>query len=379
MSVTPRTEQAKAPPTATGGRLAFDLEVRRGTFTVHGAMDTAARVSGLFGPTGSGKTSLLLALCGLMRPARGRFVLDERTLVDVERGIFVPVERREVAIVFQEGRLFPHLTVRGNLAYARRALRDRNRFDEVVHLFDLEPLLDRSPRQLSGGQARLVAVARALLSGPRLLLLDEPLTGLDPALRRRVLAYFLRLEERTGVRMMLVSHVFSDFLALADDVGLLREGRVVGCGPPEALIGEALESEGADPAETTMQGLVATAAGDRAEVVCGRARLALFLPHARPGEMVTVTVRAQDVILGIGEPPRTSARNVLRGRVSRVIPAGEHAVIGVDVGSLLWAEITREAAEGLKLEPGREVYALVKASAIRGVVLPRQQPVSTGH
>jgi molybdate transport system ATP-binding protein len=371
MTVGERTERGRAAPPSTAGRIAFDLEVRRGAFTVRGALDTTARVSGLFGPTGSGKTSLLLALCGLVRPARGRFVLDGRTLIDVERGLFVPVERREVAIVFQEGRLFPHLTVRGNLTFARSAQRDRTRFDEVVHLFDLEALLERSSRQLSGGQARLVAVARALLSKPRLLLLDEPLTGLDPALRRRVLAYFLRLEERTGVRMMLVSHVFSDFLALADEVALLGGGRVVRTGPPEALIGDALESEGAGPAETTVQGLVATAAGDRAEVVCGRARLALFLPHARPGEMVTVTVRAQDVILGIGEPPRTSARNVLRGRVSRVIPAGEHAVIAVEVGTLLWAEITREAAEGLKLEPGREVYALVKASAIRGVVLPR--------
>lgn len=349
----------------------LDLEILRGTFRTRVKFETDSRVSGLFGPTGSGKTTLLMAMAGLVRPRRGRIEIGDAVVYDSERGIHLPPEKRRVGVVFQDGRLFPHLSVRDNLVFSGEPPGTAH-FDEIVHLLDLEPLLVRNVGGLSGGQSRLVAIGRALLSKPRLLLLDEPLSGLDPQLHRRVLAYLLRLKQSIDVDMLYVSHVFSDFLALVDEMVLLHEGEVTARGTPDSVMTRALGEAEAGGVETLLPGTIETVSGGEIDARCGDARIHLSVPGARIGEPVYVTVRAEDVLLGTGPPPTTSARNVLAGRVAELREAKNRVLVAVDVGPRIWAEITEESRKRLSLEPGTEVYVLVKSSAVRGVVFPSE-------
>jgi len=350
----------------------FDLEVVRGAFRVAGAFETDARVGAFHGPTGSGKTTLLLTLAGLCAPRRGRIELDGEILFDSANGISLPPQHRRLAVVFQESRLFPHLDVRGNLRFARpRPDTPGPRFEEVVELFDLEPLLDRGVHELSGGQARLVAIARALLARPRLLLLDEPLTGLDPALRRRVLAYLLRLKGLREMRLLLVSHRYSDILALADQVALVERGSLCPVASPAELLGRALAGADAGDLETTLLGSVEEIQDRLVTVVVEGSRFLVHLPGARPGDSALVTVRAEDALLAVGEPPRTSARNVLKGRVARMVETEGRLLVGIEVGPLLWSEVTPSAAADLGLQQGGDVHVLLKTSALRACTVGR--------
>jgi molybdate transport system ATP-binding protein len=354
-----------------------DVRVARGTFRLDAALHATSRVSGLFGPTGSGKTTLLLALAGLVRPARGRIEVNGVSFFDSERGTNVPPEKRGLGVVFQEGRLFPHLTVRGNLRFSRPSPRAAGPgFDEIVRLLDLEPLLDRPIAELSGGQARLVAVGRALMARPRLLLLDEPLTGLDPARRRSVLAYLLRIKDSLDVTVLLVSHVFSDHLALADEVALIHDGRIATTGTPEDVMVNALGEAGAGTVETTLPGTVVEVSGTEATVDCSGARFILHLEGAAAGDTAYITVNAQEALLAVGDAPRTSARNVLRGTVARIREAEDHVLVEIDAGPRIWAEVTAGSLQRLGLAPGRETFVLIKAAAVRGVALPAAAPAA---
>lgn len=348
----------------------FHLQVQRDSFRVQTEFSSTAQVSGFYGPTGCGKTSVLHALAGLLPATRGRIEIGGMLLLDSEKGFCLPPEKRQLGLVFQNLRLFPHLSVRDNLLFSKPSSTGGGpSFDEVIALLDLELLLTRSVNQLSGGQSRLVSVGRALLARPRLLLLDEPMTGLDPALRRRVLAYLLRLKDSLEMSMLLVSHEFSDFLALADEVALLDQGRVQAVGPPVDMLTAALDTGEGDRVETTLSGTVVAVSGSEATVDCSGARFFLTLPGARPQDPVYLTIGAQDVLLGTGTVPVTSARNALPGRVSTVREAASQILVLVNAGPEIWVEITSESRSTLGLEPGREVYLLIKASALRGVVL----------
>ncbi len=204
---------------------------RLGDTTIDVGFATAGRVTALFGPSGSGKTSVVNMIAGLIRPDRGRIAAGGAVLFDDAARVDVPVHRRRVGYVFQEGRLFPHLSVSGNLAYGRvmnRLARDAAEWDRVVGLLGLGALLRRTPGTLSGGERQRVAIGRALLSRPRLLLLDEPLASLDEARKAEILPYLERLRDETGVPMVYVSHVEAEIRRLADAVVRLAGGRVAG-------------------------------------------------------------------------------------------------------------------------------------------------------
>jgi molybdate transport system ATP-binding protein len=218
--------------------LDVDVEKRLGTFALSARLKAAGGVTGLFGPSGSGKTTTVNMIAGLLKPDRGSISLDDTVLFDSAAGIDLPPYRRRIGYVFQEGRLFPHLSVRQNLDYGRRLSgqpRDAKHFARMTELLDIGPLLDRRPRLLSGGERQRVAIGRALLMRPRLLLLDEPLASLDAARKHEILPYLLRLRDEAHVPMVYVSHAAGELRQIATNVVRLDAGRVVAAGGVELL------------------------------------------------------------------------------------------------------------------------------------------------
>lgn len=340
--------------------------IRRGSFTLEADFTSDARALGIFGPSGSGKTTLLHTLAGLHRPAEG-FLKRAGTLLDNARSRWhlAPADRR-IAVVFQDNRLFPHLSVRNNLLFGYRRLpRPVRRIhpDDVFDLLHLEPLLERSTHDLSGGEARRVALGRALLMSPALLLLDEPMSGLDAALRRRITTYLADLPRRFDVPIVYVSHTLSDFLAVTEQAFAIREGRVVEVGPPERLLATSDE----EPLESYLRGEVVELGPD-----AGYARIALNghtvtarVQDVEPGQAVWLATAAHEVLLAVGPLPRMSARNVLPGRVTDLVVAGPRVLVGLDIGQPLRAEVTSAAVRDLDLRAGAEVHVILKTRALQ--------------
>jgi molybdate transport system ATP-binding protein len=355
--------------------LTVDVTVERGAFRLRA--DAAAPVPGVvaaFGRSGAGKSTLVDAIAGLV-PATGTVRLGATTWLDSAAGVNVPPERRRIGYVFQDARLFPHLDVSSNLQYGRRRTRgvaEYVAFDEVVALLGLEGLLARRTHALSGGERQRVALGRALLSQPRLLLLDEPLSSLDAARRDEVLPYLERLRDRWAIPMVYVSHRYDEVLRLATHVWLLETGGIVASGTPaetslDPRLGAALGPElRGTVLETVVDSVDATTG--LATLTLGTGRLRLALPLATRGARVRLHVPARDVVIAI-EPPRgLSIRNELRGRIERLDDDGPDAVLltVATAGVHLLARVTRAAANELALRPGLDVWALVKAASLQG-------------
>lgn len=207
--------------------LELDISWKRGDFSLQVQATTTQRVTGICGPSGAGKSSLLALIAGLQRPDGGRIVLDGSVLVDVQAGIFLPPEKRHIGLVFQDAQLFPHLSVRSNLLYGFNHLQPGERrfqLDDIVALLEIGHLLQRRPRLLSGGEKQRVALGRALLYSPRLLLLDEPLSALDGARKQQILPFLLRIRDELRMPMLYVSHAPEDIAYLTDSVWQLRDG-----------------------------------------------------------------------------------------------------------------------------------------------------------
>lgn len=332
-------------------------------------------VIALFGRSGSGKTTLVEMLAGLLPPDEGAVQLADTVLTDTARGIDVAPERRRIGYVFQDARLFPHLSVAGNLRYGlRRAAHapQVTRFDEVVPLLGLETLLQRRPHQLSGGERQRVALGRALLSQPQLLLLDEPLAALDFPRRQEVLPYLEALRDWLSIPMVYVSHQFEEVLRLATYIVLLEAGRVLAAGPVDeiSLRAELRSVIAPDLVGAVVNGTVAAldAAGGTVELSVGSGTLRVSLPALPLGTRVRVQLLARDLILATQPVQGLSVRNALRGTVTEITPDELASVlVKVDVGGpVLLARITATAREALNLQPGDAVWALVKAVSTRG-------------
>nr|WP_239024399.1 molybdenum ABC transporter ATP-binding protein [Ramlibacter humi] len=325
----------------------------------------------LFGPSGCGKTTLLRCVAGLER-ARGRVEVTDECWQDDAAGTFLPAWRRRVGYVFQEASLFPHLTVAGNLAYARKRAghgAGAIAHEQVVELLGIAHLLDRDPAGLSGGERQRVAIARALATHPKLLLLDEPLAAIDPARRREVLPWLENLRDALGLPMLYVTHSADEMARLADTLVLMEAGRAVASGPlTEVLARLDLPVARDEEAGALLEGTVAEQ-DERwhlARVDFGGGSLWLSNDGLPTGRRVRVRVLARDVSMALERPaPGTaSIQNVLRCTVAGVAP-GSHpsqVVVRLDCGGhALLARVTARAADQLALAPGREAWAQVKS------------------
>lgn len=351
----------------------LDVTKQLGSFRLDAHLRSDGKVTALFGRSGSGKTMLTNLVAGLVRPDRGRVVLNNRVVFDSERHVDVPTHQRRLGYIFQEGRLLPHLTVRANLLYGFRRTPAPERsvhLDEVVGLLGLEDLLERRPGGLSGGEKQRVAIGRALLASPRMLLMDEPLASLDNLRKAEVLRYIERLRDELSVPIVYVSHALEEVTRLAHTMVLLSEGRVVAQGPVRDIMGrlDLAPYTGRFEAGAVIEARVAAHDLDYGITQLEFPGGQLFVTglDALIGEAVRVRVRARDVALALERPGATTFRNIVKGRVTAIVESkGPMAEVKLDAGgATLIARITRQSLDELGLREGVSAYALIKAVAL---------------
>jgi molybdate transport system ATP-binding protein len=325
-------------------------------------------VTALFGPSGCGKSTILAAVAGLLRPDSGRVTLDGAALLDTARGVFLPPERRRCGLVFQDARLFPHLSVASNLRYGERrapAGATGPGFEEVVALLGLDALLGRRPGRLSGGERQRVALGRALLSRPRLLLLDEPLAALDGARRAEVLPFLARLRDVARLPILYVTHALDEVDALADRLVLLEAGRVRAEGEVEALTARTdLPLAGRRDAGVLIACTVRAAEEGLATLDFAGGVLLTTARPGPPGTRLRVRLRARDVAVATEQPRGISTQNILPVILAAIDEAQEpgEAFLRLAAGpTMLLARVTRDSVRRLGLVPGMPLWALVKA------------------
>lgn len=350
--------------------LEIDVSFRRGAFILEAAFTAGPGLTALFGRSGSGKTTLIDLIAGLARPDRGRIIADGTALVDTDAGLFLPPHRRRIGVVFQDARLFPHLSVRTNLAYGRvfaRHRADPTQIDAVIGMLGIGHLLDRRPAGLSGGERQRVAVGRALLARPRVLLMDEPLAALDDARKAEILPYIERLRDEAGVPIVYVSHAVSEVARLATTVVVLDSGRVAAAGPAEAILRRADLAPVHDAEAGALLDMVVEASDPDSGLthLTGPAGRLLVPGLARPvGTRLRVRIPARDVLLATARPQGLSARNVLAGHICGMVSSGTEVAVEIDCnGAHLVARVTLASVRDLGLAIGQPIHAVVKSVA----------------
>ena len=327
----------------------------------------------LYGSSGSGKSTIVNAIAGLLRPAAGRIALGDRLLLDTAAGIHLPAHRRRVGYVFQEARLFPHFTVRQNLHYGRwfagaAARKDTADFADTVALLGLERLLERHPSKLSGGEKQRVALGRALLAKPALILADEPLSSLDAARKAEILPYFERLRDQAALPIVYVSHAAAEVARLATTVVAIQEGRLLAQGSAVEVLGDpAVAPLGARSLGALLVATVAAHHKDGlTELSAGNVPLFVPLIQQPLGTTVRLRIPAQEVMLSLTQPANISALNIIPGQVESIHQgSAPGALISVTTkaGPLL-ASLTQRSVLALGLTPGQPCYAIIKTAAL---------------
>lgn len=332
----------------------------------------------LFGKSGCGKTSIINMIAGLLRPDAGKVVIDGRVLFDSTAGVDIPPYRRDIGYVFQDARLFPHMTVKSNLLYgAGRESGMRFDLDVITDLLDIGHLLSRRPGDLSGGEKQRVSIGRTILSNPRILLMDEPLASLDGARKAEILPFIQRLRDELGLPIIYVSHSIEEVVRLADVMVLIDEGRVAASGDVGEITSrlDLYPLTGRYEAGSVIAATVKSLDADYGLTVLDTPGGDIRVPQLSlpPGSSLRLRIRARDVALAIERPRGTSFQNILSGTVREIgerihtrsdAAADAMVEVSVDIGAPLRVRITRKSLDELGLRIGSPVYALIKAVAI---------------
>ncbi len=351
----------------------FSCRLARPGFAFDVAFEAGAGVTALFGPSGSGKTTAIRLLAGLEQPDRGHASLDDTVLLDTDRGIAVAPHRRRIGLVFQDALLLPHLSVRANLAYGRWFTPKPERriaLEPVVDVLGIGHLLDRRPGSLSGGERQRVAIGRALLASPRLLLMDEPLASLDRERKLEILPFIERLRDEFAIPVIYVSHAIDEVARLAAHVVRLEAGRVAAAGPPRNVLSPALAMAGSRfDAVSFLEAVVTRYLTDYGVTVLAHPAGDIVVPgrSGPDGARVRLAIPAAGVTLARGRPEGLSVRTMLTGRLTGLeTDDGPLALVSIALpgGDMLRAYATRLAIDGLGLAAGDEVTALVKTVSI---------------
>lgn len=349
--------------------LSVDIRHNFNDFDLNAEFNAPSGLTALFGRSGSGKTTIVNAIAGLLRPQSGRIMADGQLLSDSDTGRFLPPHKRGIGYVFQEARLFPHLTVHQNLLYGRWFSRQTGAdFSRIVEMLGIGGLLARRPAALSGGERQRVALGRAILANPRLLLMDEPLAALDEERKAEIMPYLERLRDETGLPILYVSHSPAEIARLATTIVLIEAGRVVASGPASEVLSDPHTAPALGPREV---GAIISARVE-AQEEDGLTRLStpagpLWLSRVSdaPGSKLRLRIFAQDVMISLERPSGISALNMLPVTI-RDLTANESGVLlRLDGGGeVLLAQITNRSAQALNLVAGKPVFAILKAVSV---------------
>lgn len=360
------------------GNLHITAKLNAAAFSLDVAFDVPPGITALFGPSGSGKTTIADLIAGIRCADHGRITLGGDLLFDAEMGTSLSPDQRKIGYVFQDALLFPHMTVAKNLAFGAEtaSTQGREQADEIIALFDLEPLLARYPARLSGGEARRVAIARALLANPRALLLDEPMSGIDPARRQAFYPYLEKMLAKTKIPVLYITHQLDEILRLADRVVMLEDGKVLADGTPEDLSRhpEARRHLGDAGAGVILSAKVLGEADGLTELAVPGARLKATVPATWMQSHARLRILSRDIAIARARPEMTSVLNILACRISNIADAssGDRGEIDVfleltdephEAPATLIARITNASQKRLDLKTGETVYAMIKAVA----------------
>ncbi|MFW0697371.1 molybdenum ABC transporter ATP-binding protein ModC [Pantoea sp. Lij88] len=328
----------------------------------------AKGITAIFGVSGAGKTSLINAISGLTQPQRGRIQLNDRLLFDAEQKIALPPEKRRIGYVFQDARLFPHYRVRGNLQYGM-APSMKAQFDSLVSLLGLEALLPRFPLSLSGGEKQRVAIGRALLTAPDMLLLDEPLASLDLPRKRELMPYLQKLAKQVDIPMLYVSHSLDEILHLADNVLVLDAGKVKAFGPLERVWSSSAMRPWLPVSELTsvLRVLVLEQHPDYPMTALSLGDQHIWVSRVNQPVKTPLRIRiaSSDVSLALQPPQHSSIRNILPAQVVELLEVGDQVEVKLRIGiSELWARITPWARDELGIRPDQWLYAQIKSVSV---------------
>lgn len=351
----------------------IDFHRTQGNFNLHAKCVIDSPVVGLFGPSGAGKSTLLGIIAGLIKPNVGHLILDGEYLFDTKRGIDIPLHQRRIGTVFQDSRLFPHLSVRDNLNYGFDLVPQKNRrlgFSQVVELLDIGQLLTQKPHQLSGGEKQRVTLGRALLTSPRLLLLDEPLASLDVRLKQQILPFLRRVKDEINIPMIYVSHAIDEILYLTSQLMIVDQGKLLANGKFNDIIYQ--PSVLAMASSLGLENVICASVFRHdleygyTELKHGEQIIVIPLIAKDVGETVTIAIAASNVALSLSLIESVTIQNQLQGAVKEIKLIGYRVLVTVDIGEcLIIAEITVKALQSLGIVIGGEVYCLIKAQAIR--------------
>lgn len=344
-------------------------------FTYHCTIKNG--ITGIYGPSGAGKSTFLNLIAGLEKPLSGKILLKNQLVYDSENNTCIPETKRDIGYVFQDGRLFPHLSVKQNLLYSEPYNKNKKRyitFDDIVDLLDLSSLLNKKPRQLSGGERQRVAIGRALLNQPALLLLDEPFSNLDRHLRRQIISYLIRINKQFQLPMLIVSHIIGDILRLTDQVLVISKRSIVAQGDVFDLMTNNAVPDLIRPRrylnifdakleqfnETEKLFEFSHIATDKVRFTTS----SKILPPINKGSLVRFAIRPDDISLSKTRIHEISIQNQLRGRIQSIIETENSIYCVVNVGVDLVVEITEASLHNLQLKKASEVYCLIKANSI---------------
>ncbi len=355
--------------------LAVSVTKRLGPgFTLDVALDAPPGITMLFGASGSGKTTLLRCIAGLTRPDEGRIAIGDRVLFDSRSGVDIAVQDRHVGYVFQQAALFPHMSLRENIGYGlNRVTADERqvRVSAIAESFRIAPILDRRPAQVSGGERQRAALARALVTKPSLLLLDEPLSALDHAIQSRIMDDLRRTSDASQIPMVYVTHSHREVYTLGARAVVIDNGRVIATGTPHEVLDRPDQSVVANLAgfENVFDAVVVERRERAGTMECrveGTAtELEVPLTASSVGAPIRIAIRAGDILVGSEEPRGLSARNVLRGRLIELTAHGPTMVAVVDAGARFIVHLTPTGVESLHLKPGDHVWLIVKTYSCR--------------
>ena len=348
--------------------ISLNFQKRLGSFDLTVDCVLRQKVTAFLGASGSGKTTLLNCISGTLTPDSGKILFGTETLFDSDSRINIASEKRRIGYVFQEGYLFPHLTVQQNIRYGhpKTFQKNENNISQVLDILEISDLLERYPKQLSGGQRQRVAIARALTMQPSILLMDEPLASLDSGLKNRILPYLYHIKESYEIPILYVTHAISEVMALADEVYIISDGKITFIGEPHELLTtpSTLPIANIIGVENILSLPIADSDKERGvtELEIGTQRLIIPYIAIESNNELPIAIRAEDIIISLEDKLPISARNILKGTINSV---ENQILLFINVEQhLMTVKITPDACEQLQLCEGKEVYCVIKANAI---------------